>query len=112
MDLWISCSGVASAIEDGEAKEVLERVTGVRAVQFGVEVTGRLHEKDRFVECTRGVGLNVPETYPVRSVDEALSVLYPTSPSPLLPGKKTTRTKTKTLHPKIHRHLRRPPLKL
>ena len=83
VDLWISCSGVASALEDGEAKEVLERVTGVRAVQFGVEVTGRLHEKDRFVECTRGVGLTVPETYPVRSLDEALSVLYPTSPSPL-----------------------------
>jgi hypothetical protein len=86
VDLWISCSGVASAIEDGEAKEVLERVTSVRAVQFGVEVTGMLHEKDRFVECTRGVGLTVPETYPVRSVDEALEVLYPTPPSPPPPS--------------------------
>ncbi|KAE9375907.1 hypothetical protein N431DRAFT_332845 [Stipitochalara longipes BDJ] len=76
VELWVSCSGVASAIEDGEAREVLEKA-GCRAVQFPVDITAKLHEKDRFIENTRSLGLNVPETWPVRSVEEVLEVLYP-----------------------------------
>jgi hypothetical protein len=76
VELWVSCSGVASAIEDGEAKEVLEKVTGCKAVQFSVDVTAKLHEKDSFIENTKRLGLNVPETYPVRSEKDAFSFLY------------------------------------
>jgi len=74
VDLWVSCSGVASAIEDGEARDVLEKA-GCRAVQFSVDITAKLHEKDSFIENTRELGLNVPETLPVRSVDEAVALL-------------------------------------
>ncbi|KAN0112507.1 hypothetical protein V8E51_005458 [Hyaloscypha variabilis] len=74
VELWVSCSGVASAIEDGEAREVLERA-GCRAVQFPVNITSRLHDKDMFIENTRGLGLNVPETRGIRSVDEAVEFL-------------------------------------
>ncbi|CAD6448503.1 27441723-2be8-428f-821c-525678a4d844 [Sclerotinia trifoliorum] len=76
-DLWVSCSGVASAIEDAEAKELVERETSCLVVQFGVEVTGRLHEKYSFVKQMMELGLNVPLTYRVHSVEEALRILYP-----------------------------------
>ena len=76
VELWVSCSGVASAIEDGEAKEVLEKVTACRAVQFSVDTTAKLHEKDSFIENTKKLGLNVPETHSVRSEEDAFSFLY------------------------------------
>ncbi|PMD45528.1 hypothetical protein L207DRAFT_541634 [Hyaloscypha variabilis F] len=74
VELWVSCSGVASAIEDGEAREALEHA-GCRAVQFSVEITARLHDKNMFIDNTRGLGLNVPETRGVRSVEEAVEFL-------------------------------------
>jgi hypothetical protein len=77
VQLWVSCSGVASAIEDGEAKEILEKLTNCKAVQFSVDITSKLHEKDSFIENTKKLGLNVPETYPVRSERDAISFLYP-----------------------------------
>lgn len=75
VDLWVSCSGVATAVEDGEVKEAIERVTGCRAVQFDKETTRMLHEKDRFIKRTREIGLNVPETHTIVSREEALKVL-------------------------------------
>lgn len=70
VDLWVSCSGVASAVEDGEAKEVVERMTLCKAVQFDVETTKTLHEKDSFIEHTSNIGLTVPETHAIRSIEE------------------------------------------
>lgn len=75
VELWV-CSGVASAIKDGEAKEVLEKVTGCKAVQFPVDVTARLHEKDSFIENTKRLGLNVPETISIRSEADAMTFSY------------------------------------
>jgi len=75
VELWVSCSGVASAIEDGEAREALEHA-GCRAVQFSVEITARLHDKNMFIDNTRGLGLNVPETRGMRSVEEAVEFLH------------------------------------
>jgi hypothetical protein len=75
VELWVY-SGVASAIEDGEAKEVLEKVTGCKAVQFPVDITAKLHEKDSFIENTRRLGLSVPETISIRSEAEAMTFLY------------------------------------
>ncbi|QSZ30284.1 hypothetical protein DSL72_004806 [Monilinia vaccinii-corymbosi] len=77
VELWVSCSGVASAIEDGEAAEMVERVTGCVAVQFGVDLTATLHEKYSFIRHTMELGLNVPVTYRVNSIKEALAVLHP-----------------------------------
>lgn len=65
VDLWVSCSGVASAVEDGLAMEVIEAGTGCRAIQYGPDVTKMLHEKNLFVERTRELGLVVPETVEV-----------------------------------------------
>lgn len=77
VELWVSCSGVASAIEDGEAAEVVARETNCVAVQFGVELTATLHEKYSFIKHTMDLGLNVPRTYQVASTKEALAVLHP-----------------------------------
>lgn len=67
VDLWVSCSGVASAVEDGQAKEVLERRSEVRCIQFDVETTQMLHEKDTFIAQTQRLGLPTPETHNVTS---------------------------------------------
>ncbi|KAJ9668862.1 hypothetical protein H2201_001108 [Coniosporium apollinis] len=70
VSLWVSCSGVASAISDAEAKEVVEKRTACRAIQFDVRQTETLHEKDRFIARCRELGLLVPETITVRSAEE------------------------------------------
>lgn len=75
VDLWVSCSGVASAVEDGEAKEIIEKRTNCRAVQFDVSTTQTLHEKDTFIEQANGFGLNVPDTHTIKSVDAVTKAL-------------------------------------
>ncbi|KIW13571.1 hypothetical protein PV08_08759 [Exophiala spinifera] len=75
IDLWVSCSGVSSAVEDGMAKEIVEGRTGCKAIQFDVETTQTLHEKHTFIAHTRDIGLNVPETHEIRSRAEVESVL-------------------------------------
>lgn len=57
VDLWVSCSGVASAVEDGQAMELLERRTNCKSIQFDVKTTGTLHEKDSFIHYTESLGL-------------------------------------------------------
>ena len=76
VDLWVSCSGVASAVEDGQAKEVIERRSSCRAIQFDVAVTNMLHEKDTFIQETQRLGLPVPETHNVTSRDAVHKVLH------------------------------------
>ncbi|KIW68630.1 hypothetical protein PV04_04564 [Phialophora macrospora] len=79
VDLWVSCSGVASAIEDGMAKEVLESRTSCKAIQFDVRTTQRLHEKHSFIQHTRDtVGLRVPETHEITSRAAAERILRDT----------------------------------
>lgn len=67
VDMWVSCSGVASAVEDGEAKEIVERRTSCRAIQFDVKTTQTLHEKHTFIARTKEIGLTVPDTYTITS---------------------------------------------
>lgn len=81
VDLWVSCSGVASALEDAFVKQTLEGLradgkTPCRAsIQFDVPSTSMLHEKWTFVERARGLGLLVPETISVSSHEEVLHAL-------------------------------------
>ena len=75
VQLWVSCSGVASAVEDGEAKETIERLTSCKAVQFDAKTTQLLHEKHSFIAHTASLGLNVPETHTITSQNEALNIL-------------------------------------
>lgn len=75
VDIWVSCSGVASAVEDGYAKELIEELTPCKAIQFDVATTERLHEKHHFIEYVRDLGLSVPDTYTVRSRKALMRVL-------------------------------------
>lgn len=77
IDLWVSCSGVASALEDARAAEAVEKETECKAIQFGVDMTGTLHEKYSFNENTRKLGLNTPKTHLITSIDDALEILHP-----------------------------------
>lgn len=65
VDVWVSCSGVSAAVEDGEAMEIVEARTSCRAIQFDAPTTRTLHEKDSFIERTTALGLSVPETHSV-----------------------------------------------
>ena len=78
VDLWVSCSGVASAVEDGQAKEVVERQTDCKAIQFDVKTTAMLHEKHTFIQKTKSLGLPTPETHDVTSRAAVHRVLHGT----------------------------------
>lgn len=67
VDLWISCSALASVMADAQVMEVIERRTSCRAIQFDTELTNTLHSKNSFIEHTIALGLNVPETFSVTS---------------------------------------------
>ncbi|ETS75817.1 hypothetical protein PFICI_12761 [Pestalotiopsis fici W106-1] len=75
VDLWVSCSGVASALEDAKAKELIERETRCKCIQFGVQETETLHEKDLFMREAHRLGLPVPETHNLTCPDDALNIL-------------------------------------
>ena len=75
VDIWVSCSGVASAVEDGEAKEIVEARTECRAIQFNVKDTQVLHEKNTFIERAAELGLTVPDTDVVRTPGAAIEIL-------------------------------------
>ena len=77
VELLVPCSGVGFSTEDAEVGEVVERDTKCKVVQFGVTLTETLHQKHSFIDYTRSIGLNVPETHLVTSEIEALAVLYP-----------------------------------
>ncbi|KAM0804863.1 hypothetical protein BDR22DRAFT_835439 [Usnea florida] len=76
VDLWVSCSGVASAVDDGQAKEVLEKRSDVQCIQYDVVTTQMLHEKDSFIAETQRLGLPIPETHSVTSRDAVHKVLH------------------------------------
>jgi hypothetical protein len=77
VELWVSCSGVASQMVDGEAAEAIEKATTCKVIQFGLTLTTTLHDKHSFIDNTRSIGLNVPDTHLITSTTEALAVLYP-----------------------------------
>lgn len=76
VDLWVSCSGVASAIEDGQAMEVLKKKTDCKCIQFDVMTTATLHEKDTFIEYTEKLDLPIPETHQVTSRDAVHNIIH------------------------------------
>ncbi|KAI8955795.1 carbamoylphosphate synthase large subunit [Xylaria longipes] len=86
VDLWVSCSGVASAIEDAQAKETIEERTSCRCIQFDVATTSMLHEKNTFMRACAERELPIPDTHEVTSRDEVLRVL--SSSALRYPGRK------------------------
>ncbi|KAF2156835.1 hypothetical protein K461DRAFT_272910 [Myriangium duriaei CBS 260.36] len=81
VDLWVSCSGVASALDDGKAKEMIELITPCKAVQFDVAMTQKLHEKHSFMDFTKSIGLQIPDSHHITSPEQALRVLADADPS-------------------------------
>ncbi|KAH9991842.1 hypothetical protein F4779DRAFT_609461 [Xylariaceae sp. FL0662B] len=75
VELWVSCSGVASAIEDAQAKESIEQHTRCKCIQFDVPTTSALHEKNSFIRECKSRALPVPETHNIESKDEAIRIL-------------------------------------
>lgn len=80
IDLWVSCSGVASAVEDGQAKEIIEARTPCRAIQFNIEMTQILHEKHTFIEYVSKCGLTVPDTHTITNRADVEHVLQQAPP--------------------------------
>jgi hypothetical protein len=75
VDLWVSCSGVSSAVEDGLAADAVEEGSKCKTIQFGAALTQTLHEKYSFIEHTKALGLPIPETSLVLSVEQAMEFL-------------------------------------
>ncbi|PVI02613.1 hypothetical protein DM02DRAFT_717298 [Periconia macrospinosa] len=80
VDLWISCSSVVAAVEDGVVVRLAEeraKAAGreFKAVQFREDVVEKLHEKDQFIEYVKELGLKVPESWRCTSRREVLDVL-------------------------------------
>lgn len=80
VDLWVSCSGVASAVEDAMVKEALDNMPSrdgrrCACIQFNVPTTSTLHEKSTFIQHTKALKLTVPETFDVTSHAEVLGAL-------------------------------------
>jgi catechol O-methyltransferase len=72
--LWVSCSGVFTAMEDAQAKEVIDR-SGCVSIQFDVATTSGLHQKHIFIPRARDLGFPVPETYQLTAKDDAHEIL-------------------------------------
>lgn len=77
--LWVSCSSVASATEDAQAKEIIERGSDCRCIQYDLTTTQILHSKDTFVAHTARIGLPVPETHNITSRAAVHKVLHQSS---------------------------------
>lgn len=76
VDLWVSCSGVASAVEDAMVMEELsKRRKSCVCIQFDVSTTSKLHEKSSFIRYARDLGLLVPKTHDVVSQGGVLRAL-------------------------------------
>ena len=75
IDIWISCSGVATATEDAQVMQLIEKHTECRCFQFGEEIITSLDDKYRFMETTASLGLLTPQWFLLdsqRSIDHAL----------------------------------------
>ncbi|KAK0392895.1 hypothetical protein NLU13_2389 [Sarocladium strictum] len=86
VDLWVSASDVNGAMADALAKEVIERQTDAKAVQFGEQAINTLHEKDVFMQHTKDLGLTIPDTEVVHDRESVLSFLQQRGGLELKPG--------------------------
>ncbi|KAL4746500.1 hypothetical protein BDW72DRAFT_210380 [Aspergillus terricola var. indicus] len=76
--LWISCSSVVGAVEDGEAMVMAQTEFGkgrFKAVQFDSGTVKRFHEKDTFIEYIKSLELPVPESHRCTSAVEVQTLL-------------------------------------
>jgi predicted ATP-grasp superfamily ATP-dependent carboligase len=72
VNLYVPACGVATTICDGIAKPVLEAF-GVQVLQFDADLGRKLDKKDLFMQMCQDLGLKVPLTTLVHSVDEVMA---------------------------------------
>ena len=75
INLWISCSGVATAIEDARLAQVLQKSTNCRVCQFDEEVVRTLDDKLQFMQKTDELGLENLEWYALSGVEDVAHVI-------------------------------------
>jgi predicted ATP-grasp superfamily ATP-dependent carboligase len=80
VDLWISCSSVVAAVEDGQVVRLAKASAKAKgrtfeAIQFAEDVVEKFHEKDKFIDYMASLNLTIPESYRCTSANEALNVL-------------------------------------
>ena len=76
--IWVSCSGVATAIQDAQLMEALEVRTECKSFQFDQACTTKLDNKLEFMDAVREFGLCSPWWYPIQSkcdIDAALDTI-------------------------------------
>jgi catechol O-methyltransferase len=76
VNLWVSCSGLFTAMEDAQAKEAIEQLSDCVAIQFDVATTSILHQKHIFIQRTQDLGLPIPKTHQVTSKNAVHEMLY------------------------------------
>lgn len=80
VNLWISCSSVVAAVEDGQVVRLAEAQAKSQnrrfeAIQFREDVVEKFHEKDKFITYISSLSLPTPESHRCTSPQEALDVL-------------------------------------
>jgi hypothetical protein len=80
VNLWISCSSVVAAVEDGQVVRLAQAAAKQQgrifeAIQFNEDVVEKFHEKDKFIDYISSLNLTVPESHRCTSPAEALKVL-------------------------------------
>lgn len=80
VDLWISCSSVVAAVEDGQVVRLAQEAANQKgrkfeAIQFNEDVVEKFHEKDKFIDYIATLNLTIPESHRCTSADDALKVL-------------------------------------
>ena len=72
IDIWVSCSGVATAMEDASLMHIVEKETRCKSFQFDEESTFKLDNKYEFMRTTTQFGLDVP-TWGILTAPEGVS---------------------------------------
>lgn len=75
IDLWISCSRVATPMEDARLAKALREQTNCKVFQFDEEVTSTLDNKLSFMRKTSELGISRAHWYPLKSYHDIHNLL-------------------------------------
>jgi hypothetical protein len=64
VQLWVSCSELVCAVDDGQTRELLEHRTSCRTVQVDVDTVGKISDNNEFLRYARSIGLVYCMTLP------------------------------------------------